>query len=235
MLYLLTPTGGRQDALRLCAGYLNAQSFSEPMTWVIVDDCDPASAIPAMREGITVSVVRPPWRWASGQNTQAACLAAGLELIPAGAPLLVIEDDDAYLPLHIELVADALQEFELVGEAPSIYYNVATRRWRDMRNTAHASLCATGMRGGATELFRFLCQRGATRLDMKLWRDYPGAKHLLPQSQVVGIKGMPGRGGIGVGHHAELGEPDPHGDMLRQLLGAERAAEYRWFARAAAA
>jgi hypothetical protein len=230
-VYLITPTGGRPEGLRLLANYLNAQTYAGPMVWIVVDDCDPETPLPPVRAGITIDHVRPAWRWQPGQNTQARCLAAALALVPADGRVLVLEDDDCYLPQHVELLADALQDADLVGEAPSVYYNVAVRRWRNMGNSAHASLCATGMKGAALTLFGTLCSINARRLDMTLWRDYRGPRRLLPQSQVVGIKGMPGRAGIGVGHRDDMGEPDPCGDTLRELIGADRAMEYCWFRR----
>jgi len=41
----------------------------------------------------------------------------------------------------------------------------------------------------------------------------------------VGIKGVPGRTGIGVGHRADFGQPDPGGNTLRAWIG-ERASAY---------
>lgn len=225
MIYLLTPTGRRSEGFALLAGYINAQTYTGPLIWIVVDDCDPATPIPAMREGIEVQVIRPGWRWMPGQNTQAACMDAGLGHVPDDARLLVMEDDDLYLPEHVETMAAALGRAELVGEFGARYYNVATRRHRTIPSDRHASLAATGCRGDALALLRDICARGSRRIDMELWHGYTGAKAALPMANVVGIKGLPGRAGIGVGHRPDFGQPDPSGNTLRAWVG-ERARAY---------
>lgn len=210
----------------MLAGYINAQTYTGPMIWIVVDDCDPATPIPAMREGIEVKVIRPVWRWRAGQNTQAACMDAGLRHVPDDARLLVMEDDDLYLPEHVETMAAALDRAELAGEFGARYYNVATRRHRTIPSERHASLAATGCRGTALALLRDICARGSRRIDMELWHGYTGVKSALPMANVVGIKGLPGRAGIGVGHRPDFGQPDPSGEVLAQWIGADRARAY---------
>lgn len=228
MLYLLTPTGGRPEGLGLLAGYINAQTWQGEARWIVVDDCDPASTVPAMREGIEVEVVRPDWRWQHGQNTQAASMVAGLARVPVDATLLVLEDDDAYLPDHFGNMVAALQRAELVGEKLARYYNVATGRWQLIPSERHASLAATGCRGRGLLHLRQLCGARSTRIDLDLWTQ-GCTRQLLPTSNVVGIKGMPGRGGIGVGHRATFGSPDPSGSVLAEWIGRRRAEAYAGF------
>lgn len=226
MLYLLTPTGGRPEGLALLAGYLNTQTWQGPARWIIVDDCDPASPAPVVREEIEVEVIRPDWRWQPGMNTQAACMAAGLARIPAGGTCIVLEDDDAYLPDHIATVLTALERAELAGERVARYYNVATGRYREIPGTFHASLASTACRGGALALLKRLCGEGVRHIDMDLWRRFTGLQVLLESANVIGIKGLPGRSGIGVGHRDTFGDPDPAGRVLAEWLGPERAQAY---------
>lgn len=231
MLYLLTPTGGRPEGLALLAQYLNAQTWTGPARWVIVDDMDPATPVPAVRDGIEVEVVRPCWRWAPGQNTQAACMAAGLTRIPPGAIVLVLEDDDAYLPGHVVTLLRALAVAELVGERVARYYNVVTGRHRVIPGTYHASLASVGLRGRALDRLRDLCAAGSQRIDMDLWRTFQGPRSLLDSANVVGIKGLPGRPGIGVGHRPDFGDPDPDGRILAEWLGPALADAYAGYRR----
>ncbi len=231
MLHVLTPTGGRPEGLALLGQYLGDQTWTEPLRWIVVDDCDPPSAGFAPGCGIEVEVVRPAWRWQPGQNTQAASMAAGLARVPRGATLLVMEDDDAYLPDHIETMVDALQFADLAGEGGARYYNVATRRWKEIPSNRHASLAATACRGAALQRLREVCAAGSRRIDLDLWHTYPGAQALVGSRNVVGIKGMPGRGGIGVGHRPDFGTPDPSGGVLVDWLGRERAKAYDAFRR----
>lgn len=232
MLHVLTPTGGRPEGLGLLGQYLAEQTWRGPVRWIVVDDCDPATGSFATDCGVEVEVVRPAWRWTEGQNTQAASMAAGLARVPHDATLLVMEDDDAYLPAHIETLVDALLDgMELVGERTARYYNVATMRWKVIPSSRHASLAATACRGAALQLLRAVCAAGSRRIDLDLWYGFVGHRALVDAANVVGIKGLPGRGGIGVGHRADFGDPDPSGQVLAEWLGAERAEAYRAFRR----
>lgn len=218
MIYIITPTGGRPDALLLLAGYINRQTYSGPMHWIIVDDVDPPSKVPTMRDGIRMSVIYPPWRW-SGANTQAQSMACGLEHVPDDASLIVMEDDDWYSPQHIETRVDELQTSELVGERVARYYNVASMRYRIIPSIVHSSLAATACRGGALALLRHICESGSRRIDIDLWSHYQG--HLSNTAHVVGIKGLPGRAGIGVGHRKDFGTHDPDGGVLAEWIGRD--------------
>jgi hypothetical protein len=95
-----------------------------------------------------------------------------------------------------------------------------------MPGTDHASLGATALRGSAIDLLRRICAKGSRIIDVDLWRDFNGAKTLLESRTVVGIKGLPGRAGIGVGHRKSFGTPDDDGHVLRGWIGDERASEY---------
>jgi hypothetical protein len=216
MLTVITPSGGRPEALAMLAQYLNAQTVRE-FCWIICDDCDPESPVPLMRAGIAVTVIRPRWRWQPGMNTHAASL---LELIgKANDPVVHCEDDDVYLPEHLETMAAALESAELVGQRVSYYWNAATRRYKAIPGSRHASLGASAMRGRAVRLLASICARQQTRLDIDLWTAFVGDRKLLDTCTAVGIKGLPGRGGIGIGHRPTFGDPDPDGRMLRELIG----------------
>ncbi|WP_420465620.1 glycosyltransferase [Panacagrimonas sp.] len=215
MITVVTPTGGRPEALARLATYVNAQTVRE-FKWIMCDDCDPASQVPQMRDGITVEVIRPQWRW-EGQNTHARSL---IELLKTcEGPVIHCEDDDVYLPDHIATMLQALRTADLVGQRVSHYWNAATRRYRAIPGTYHASLGASAMQGPATILLRMICGQQQTRLDIDLWRSFSGRKSLLDTTTAVGIKGLPGRAGIGVGHRENFGEPDPDGRMLKALIG----------------
>lgn len=231
MICFLTPTGGRPDGLALLAGYLSAQTYRGPARWIVVDDCAPATPVPEVREGIEIEVIRPEWRWRPGMNTQAASMAAGLAAVPSDAALVVLEDDDAYLPGHVHTVLKELGTVELAGERVARYYNVATERAQAIPSDRHASLASTGCRGAALEMLRKLCAGGSRRIDIDLWAGFTGTKVLADTNNVIGIKGLPGRGGIGVGHRQSFGMPDD-GSLLAEWLGAERASAYAKFRRA---
>ena len=210
--YALTPTGARPEGLALLGEYINAQTYRGPLTWIIVDDCDPATRIPTMRDGITVVTVRPDWRWQPGMNTQVDCMRIGLEKVPDDAVLFILEDDDVYLPDYLVTTLGMTDRAELVGEIDSRYYNIATDHWRILRGRFHSSLAATACQGEALALLRQLCNSGMRKmLDINLWKTFEGETRLMLSRNVVGIKGLPGRPGIGVGHRRNFGKADDKG------------------------
>lgn len=231
MLYLITATGGRPEALALTARWINEQSFKGKARWLVVDDCDPATPIPHVRRGILTGVIWPDWRWKPGMNTQARSMAELLKRVPDDATVIIVEDDDVLLPPHVENLLKALETADLVGEKTSKYYNVASMRWRLMPGKYHASLATVGLKGPALKTLREICQRGSRRIDMDLWGQFAGPKTLLESANVIGIKGLPGRAGIGVGHRDSFGTPDD-GTVLREWLG-DRATAYEQYRRQA--
>lgn len=227
-IYLITPTGGRPWALAKLAEHINRQTYDGRMTWIVADDCEPATPIPAMRDDVLVVERRAPWRWSVGQNTQAQLMCHALDGVPNDAIVIIMEDDDHYAPEHVANIVGALHDgYDLVGEKVATYYNVKTRRWKEIPGVYHASLCTVGVRGDALKLLYAICAGDSRRIDMDLWQSYDKkAKRLLGTRYVIGIKGLPGRGGIGCGHRASFGDPDPTGNVLRSLIGNSCADEY---------
>jgi hypothetical protein len=218
-VYALTPTGARPEGLALLGEYINAQTYRGPLTWIIVDDCDPGSRVPNVRDGIDVIRIRPDWRWRPGTSTQAPSMAAGLEDVPEDAVLFILEDDDVYLPGYLDTMLEAMETLDLAGEVDAQYYNVATSRWRVLPGKFHSSMASTVCKGDALARLRALCNGGPGRmLDVNLWKQFKGNKRLMVTHNVVGIKGLPGRPGIGVGHRDRFGVVDTS-DTLRKWAG----------------
>ena len=224
-IYLICVTGGRPEAFGLLGGYINRQTYQGPATFLVVDDCDPATPLPDSR--FAVEVIRPSWRWQKGDNTQCQSMALALEQVGDNDTVLIIEDDDAYLQNHIEATLHELETVELTGEKVARYFNVYTRRHQTMSQSNHATLASTGVRGNALKLLREICDRPARSIDINLWHEFHGSKRLTENANVVGIKGLPGRSGIGIGHRPAFGVPDTD-NTLQKWLGA-RAAAYDKF------
>ena len=219
MLTLLTATGARPEAWAICESLMAAQDYTGPVRWVIVDDGPDPQPVTFKRDGWQLLVIRPAPFWQPGQNTQARNLAKGMEAVPADARLVIIEDDDVYRADWLSHVDRQLDRAELVGECQARYYNLALRRGRQLSNNRHASLCSTAMRGAALATFRRELKPGVQFIDVNLWRRHP-SRHLFTGGRVVGMKGLPGRGGIGMGHRNDFrGTADPDLTLLRQWIG----------------
>lgn len=226
-VYVLTPTGGRPDSFSLLAQYINRQTYAGPLTWVVVDDCRPSTPVPDMREGVSVTYLRPPWVWKPGDNTQAACMLHGIDYVPPHALLLVMEDDDYYRPNHIDQTLGMLKRADLVGHECTPYYNVPHRLYRQNFNREHASLMACGFKGEAIDCLWGVCERAPKYIDMDVWGQYRGPKYLSKSPTTVGVKGLPGRHGIGSGHDKPNGwTQDAQLSKLREWIGGDVSLYY---------
>jgi hypothetical protein len=146
--------------------------------------------------------------------------------------ILFIEDDDWYDPDYVKTMVSLLDAAPIAGICRARYYNVAQRRWKHLGNEKHASLSMTAI---TSTLFRRLSEacRQAIRhgdpwIDLRLWGVFPSFEPLKARKELfnikiaVGIKGMPGRGGIGKGHTGiALKEDDPDGTKLREWIGSD--------------
>lgn len=216
MLTLLTATGMRPEAWAICQKLMMRQTFDGEVRWIIVDDGEIPQPITFRRDGWVLDVIRPTPYWQPGQNTQARNLRAGLVRVMAGDRLVCCEDDDFYAPGYLADVDDWLNRADLVGEPMARYFNVATGVGKQLDNKAHCSLCSTAMKGPAIEACRRAVLKNKKFIDMELWRTFRGKKYLSKTRHVVGIKGLPGRGGIGCGHRM-TGKPTD--GLLRQWIG----------------
>lgn len=226
-LVALTPTGARPWALQQTARYLERQT-RRPDLWIVVDDGPERSGF--SYSGRVMYLRRTPV-WQPGQVTLQANLRAGLAGYDpdAHSAVAIIEDDDWYAPDYLEWLAGTAEarNLDLFGEGRSAYYNVATRCYSVNDNTHHASLCATLARGkAAVEALRAATLGYSPFVDIELWRTYKGPSQVDSgeRRRHVGLKGLPGRGGIGAGHRMVDGPRDDSGAVLRSWIGADAAA-----------
>ena len=144
--------------------------------------------------------------------------------------LFFIEDDDYYHPSYLPTMLERMQHNEIAGLAEARYYNLRSRAFTVFPHTIHASLSATALRGSRARsaLNAAVLQCEGEKLIHVDLRFYDHARalriptELLPQLKTlqVGIKGMPGRKGLGIGHRPPPGWPiDGHNfDQLRSWL-----------------
>lgn len=224
----ITCTGGREESFKLCELYMSNQT-RQPDEWIVVDDV-------RIRTKTTMGqkVVRPKPYWkADGPITLGRNLIAALNKVKTEL-VVIIEDDDVYLPEHIEELTDHLtwgrkHELYVAGECPTMYYHVQMRRWSQCHNKMHASLCATGINSTVIPTLQGICLQADPYYDIPLFEALDEHAYLYDPLYVLGIKGMPGRAGAGNGHKIRPhGTPDPDWTKLHELIGdyAEHYKEY---------
>lgn len=233
---LITPTGGRPEAFALCEKFIGRQTYKGDVNWLVVDDC-----VPETNCTMGQTVIRPKHAWRLGQNTQGRNLQLLLASEHLGDKILFIEDDDYYAPGYLDRMDHWLDEAQLVGEKHTRYYNVQCRSWHISANKCHSSLCQTGFRAGMLPLIRDVCRQGNRFLDMLIWsaaaergKLYPFHPRFNPgpvSGLCIGIKGLPGRPGIGMGHRPQpprrqRWNDDADMSTLQGWIGQDAAANY---------
>jgi len=219
-LTLITPTGERPYAFALCQRMMARQDYKGPVRWIVVDDGEVPSEITIRRTGWAVEVIRPEPKWKPGDNTQGRNLNLALDAADSGDVVVFIEDDDWYSPKWLSEIARQISRAELVGEADAVYYNARTRRWSRLGNFEHASLRCSAIRDGALETLRRVLETPYKYYDQRLWKAHAD-KALFNTRLTVGMKGLPGRAGIALGHIGMRGAHDADGTQLERLIGKD--------------
>jgi len=233
MIALITPTGARIDQFKICAKWMQRQDYTGEVLWIIVDD---GAAIttnvvqPDFRENWQIVKVYPKPAW-SGTNTQGRNLEAGIVALTANehynkiTGIFIIEDDDYYKSFYLSQMVMRFGVHSLIGETNTIYYNVVWRQYADNCNRQHSSLFQTAFTPGVIPLF-LKCLNNKW-IDAELWKQCTNKYLFHAGTLSLGIKGMPGRGGIGCGHTKSYGFlQDPSFIAFKQLIGETDAAEY---------
>lgn len=250
---IITCTGDRPWCFERCARYVGrmilAREEESEHQWILVNDgyCGTkgtwapwpveGGSVPENLEDVLrvernaegswkciMAIAKPRPAWTPGQNTLARNILAAIPHVIYDK-VVFIEDDDWYAPDYVERMVQLLAGRDLVGDPLSKYYHVPSRRWRLMKNEYSASLCQTGMRASMLPLLAEICQNGPNFIDARLWRRARN-RYLGDWGGVVGLKGLPGRPGIGMGHRPDTQpgwEADPDLVKLREWLGEDIA------------
>lgn len=216
---VITPTGDRPLAFRLCQEWMRRQT-RRPDQWLVIDD----GKTPLVPE-TPMQYVRREARPDDPRFTLDLNMKTALPLI-TGDKILIMEDDEYYAPEYIEEISRRLDQHEIVGIVHAKYYYLPTGGYYTNTNVAHASLAETAFRVSFLPTFAECVNRGSTPdfLDTQLWRRASKDGLFLDseRSLYVGMKGLPGRAGMGTGHNPSIGyrnqRDDPDHAMLKQWM-----------------
>lgn len=228
LVTVITATGARPEAFARCEEYMKRQTYQGNLEWIVVDDYQEQPTKCTLPSQIYVKGPKP---WRPGINTQRPNMDAALPFIH-GDYIFVWEDDDYYHPNFLEHYLRLLKSYSAVGEGNSTYYNIKERSWREWKNYTHCSLCQTGIRKELLPRLEEAINSGELFIDMALWRILYVHKLkpfiFLNQNLTIGIKGMPGRLGIGAGHTPDTTfTKDPGFNKLEELIGKDDAGYYK--------
>jgi hypothetical protein len=228
---VLTCTGGRPEAMRLCEKYIRRQTHRD-FDWVVVDDY-PVPSAPAT----AAKIIRPQpfWDQRSG-HTLVRNMKEGLRALRDYDVIIFWEDDDWYAEDYVEVMlkrfASLPDSITMIGECYHKYWNARSRLWLSANNTGHASLSTTAIRGSMIEkLHEMLLTQTQPFIDLAMWKAFRGEGYLFPGGHQFGIKGLPGRPGIGAGHRLRRNrsaQTDEDMSVLRSWIGDD-ANQYERF------
>lgn len=225
MFVLITPTGGRPKQFELCCKWMRKQTYNGRILWIIVDDCYPYTTEKTYDFPDNWSIVKkyPFPSWKQGDNTQGRNLKVGLDIVKKFPEeqiegIFIIEDDDYYSAEYLEKMIVKLKDYDAVGEMYTVYYHTRTKKYDVSQNKEHSSLFQTAFSYKVIPEFEKCYSEKF--IDIKFFRLIAN-KYLFSQENLaIGMKGLPGRAGIGFGHK-EFGCRNPDRDLskLKELIG----------------
>lgn len=214
MITAITLTGDRPEAFALCRKWIEKQTV-KPDQWIIVDD----GKHPVERPTGTDYVYRKPTP-GEPRFTMLLNLKMALSRIK-GDKILIMEDDEYYHPKYIESMVERLGPYQIVGIGHSKYYYLPTGGYIAHDNMNHASFAQTAFDKTVVPMLEHLLDRKNMFIDIDLWSKFASEGYYrqglcsvfgnvnkglvfrdLYPCLYVGMKGLPGRSGIGIGHNA---------------------------------
>lgn len=225
----ITCTGDRPIAFYLCSKWIINQKV-QPQEWIIIDDGkNPIENVPKMSY---VKYIRREPQPGDPKHTMILNLKEAVKHITANK-ICIMEDDEYYAPEYIQEMSKRLDSYEVVGIGRSKYYYLPKNTFHQHANMGHASLAQTAFRKSfLKEMINLL--NGDSFLDIRIWSlinpgkvslSETGLQEYVSQngrgfifndnskSLYVGMKGLPGRFGIGSGHRG-IGNRDVNLSVL---------------------
>jgi glycosyltransferase involved in cell wall biosynthesis len=194
----------------------------QPDEWIVADDGEQHALL-----SLGQAHIIQERRYEKGASL-AANILAGLERA-SGDIIVIWEHDDYYAPEHLDLCYNKLCERSgAVGSDVLRYFNVEHRMWIVMQNVGSA-LCNTAFTKDHADVLKreaeALLETEKHNLDGNFWSKlHFKHKFLHKIPTVVGIKGLPGRAGLGLGHRVDRNrrwQTDPTGEVLKEWLGSD--------------
>ncbi len=217
MISVITATGDRPETFDLCQKWMAAQTV-QPDQWIVVDDGKtPMASISGC------DYIRRELQKSDPLHTMLLNIKTALPHVK-GDSILFWEDDEYYAPAYIEEMNKRLKQYEIVGIGRSKYYHFPASMYLRHDNMGHASLAQTAFNSSFLPSVNKLIA-GDMFLDIRMWEKFNGkdaplcadTDHSVIERKTihgqgiifddgednclyVGIKGLPGRKGIGSGH-----------------------------------
>jgi hypothetical protein len=237
---IITCTGDRPLAFSLCKKWIEQQT-AKIGQWIIIDDGKIAIDVPNLPY---VNYIRRMPAASDPKHTMILNLKEGIKYI-LGKKIFFLEDDEYYAPTYLEKMSALLDKYEIVGIGRSKYYHLFANTYHIHSNMGHASLAQTCFRSSFLPEINDVLS-GDSYLDIRIWNiinkgltnfTETGLSEYISKDKrgyifddkndylYIGMKGMPGRNGIGAGHKGN-GIKDINNAMLNKWIRKEDIGSY---------
>lgn len=238
MITCITATGDRPICFDLLRKWVNDQKV-KPDQWIIVDDGDnPIPEIIIQSLPLFSQYIRREPKNNDPNFTLSLNIQEALKYVN-GDKIIFLEDDEYYAPEYIQIISDKLDQYNIVGLSRSRYYHLPSFTYYIHPNIDHASLAQTAFKKSVLSIFEQLLEDSF--IDLRLWNKFIDKRFInhkkilhcgefkkesefllfndaaFQQYLYVGMKGLPGRKGIGNGHSSK-GIFDPNKQMLKNWI-----------------
>jgi hypothetical protein len=120
----------------------------------------------------------------------------------------IIEDDDWYSNIYFKFLSEALDNYDVVGIDCTTYYHIPTKRYKRLVHPGRSSLNSTAFRFNVVEVFMnalvLAAKQNVCHVDILFWNMVKELKLKYKlfnvDGLVLGLKGLPGKAGLGIGH-----------------------------------
>lgn len=226
---LITPTADQPAGIKLMERWMLNQSIKFDQ-WIVADDGNEPATLRMGQEHI----VSP--RIHEGGQSLASNLIKALARAE-GDFIFIIEHDDFYNHNHLQTQALRLLDgAHAAGSVTQRYYNISRRCYRVMDNVG-TSLCNLAFHKSLIPLMASVAAdcftRGTYGIDREFYEQSMREGHrwgLHNIDTVVGMKGLPGRAGLGIGHRPEQSPAkwtaDDECKVLREWVGLTSSYQY---------
>ncbi len=213
---LITCTGNRSQAFKLCEHYVARQKTDLSIQWLVVTDGKDKIESDAISQ-----LIKSKNKRVEGVNSLGANILLALPHIESDN-VLFIEDDDWYSANYVQYYYDALSKYDLFGQGCAKYYNIKYNNYHIHKNTQHVSLCQTGIKTNLLLQNQELFLNEKPFYDIDLWK-LGCNKYIEPKSTLcVGIKGL--HEGLGIGHQNNVWwQRDNNDNVLQGFIGEDYA------------
>ena len=233
---VITLTGDRPKAFKLCKQYMERQTV-QPTQWIVVSDGK--RAMPKKDRNGCEYYRRKPLK-TDPIHTLRVNLLEALKHVKTDS-VVIVEDDDWYSPNYLETSLKYLEKYDLTGQNQTVYWNVKSLTYKVIRTgkepDERSSMCLTAFNRPVFSHLKNICGNKTLPEDAKkrvdrgfvdliLWRTYKGKKSTYnePNNLCVGIKGLCGRPGLSSGHTSAIEKEyinDSDGAFLKSVIGED--------------